>query len=55
MADQRANCSFASRADKQREIASNEGQASGGNVKTDPARAADAGPRAESTGGASLR
>ncbi len=55
MADQRANCSFASRADKQREIASNEGQASGGNVKTAPARAADADPRVQSTGGASLR
>ncbi|MGN6448120.1 MAG: general stress protein [Brucella intermedia] len=55
MADQTANCNFAFRADKQHEIASNEGQASGGNVKTDPARAADAGPRVESTGGALLR
>ncbi|MCB4921013.1 general stress protein [Brucella intermedia] len=55
MADQTANCSFASSADKQREIASNGGQASGGNVKTDPARAADVDPRVESTGGASLR
>ncbi|HHV67063.1 hypothetical protein [Brucella intermedia] len=55
MADQTANCNFAFRADTQREIASNGGQASGGNVKTEPARAADVDPRVESTGGASLR
>ncbi|HCH72723.1 MAG TPA: stress-induced protein [Ochrobactrum sp.] len=55
MADQTENGNFASRADTQRETASNEGQASGGNVKTAPAREVDAGPRAESTGGASLR
>gem|GEM_PF-1277177 len=49
MADQTANCNFAFRADTQREIASNGGQASGGNVKTEPARAADVDPRVEST------